>query len=173
MHRPQRYACVIRRCLRPVYTPSLSLSVMHRHKYMLWPSVSKLENLYAALFFCNIGTDFRVVQGSTRGTGWRDEVRALHRRPYQVRFTCMHSTAVAQAGLVHIRFSLWNTTSALTKRSTCDRYCRQCRNKTKWAFCCRPTVLTLGMVATQRTEGRFRVAKRSGVEKTLATETAR
>ena len=42
------------------------------------------------------------------------------------------------------------------------------RNKTKWAFCCRPTVLTLGMVATQRTEGFFGVAKRSGVDKKLS-----
>ncbi|CAB1096799.1 unnamed protein product [Ectocarpus sp. CCAP 1310/34] len=41
-------------------------------------------------------------------------------------------------------------------------------NKTKWTFCCRPTVLTLGMVATQRTEGLFGVAKRSGVEKKLS-----
>ncbi|CAM9191810.1 unnamed protein product, partial [Ectocarpus sp. 4 AP-2014] len=32
-------------------------------------------------------------------------------------------------------------------------------NKTKWAFSCWPTVLTLGMVATQRVEGLFSVAK--------------
>lgn len=42
------------------------------------------------------------------------------------------------------------------------------RNKMKWAFCCRPTVLTLGMVSTQRTEGLFGVAKRSGVDKKLS-----
>ncbi|CAN0326134.1 unnamed protein product [Ectocarpus sp. 6 AP-2014] len=40
--------------------------------------------------------------------------------------------------------------------------------KTKWAFCCRPIVLTLGMVAIQRTEGLFGVAKRSGVDKKLS-----
>ena len=39
------------------------------------------------------------------------------------------------------------------------------RDKTKWGFHCRPTVLTLGMVSTQRTEGLFGVAKRSGVDK--------
>ena len=43
------------------------------------------------------------------------------------------------------------------------------RDKTKWAFSCRPTVLTLGMVAAQRTEGMFGVAKRSGVNKKLSS----
>ncbi|CAM9643569.1 unnamed protein product, partial [Ectocarpus sp. 6 AP-2014] len=42
------------------------------------------------------------------------------------------------------------------------------KNKTKWAFCCRPTVLTLGMVATQRKEDLFGVAKRSSVDKKLS-----
>lgn len=42
------------------------------------------------------------------------------------------------------------------------------RNNTKWAFRCRPTVFTLGMVATHRTGGLFGVAKRSGVEKKLS-----
>jgi len=42
------------------------------------------------------------------------------------------------------------------------------REKTKWAFSCRPTVLTLGMVATQRTEGMFGVAKKSGIHKKLS-----
>ena len=42
------------------------------------------------------------------------------------------------------------------------------RDKTKWAFSCRPTLLTMGMVATQRTEGMFGVAKRSGVHKILS-----
>ena len=42
------------------------------------------------------------------------------------------------------------------------------RDKTKWGFHCRPTVLTLGMVSTQRTEGLFGVAKRSGVDKKLS-----
>lgn len=35
------------------------------------------------------------------------------------------------------------------------------RSKTKWAFCCQPTVLTLSMVATQRTEGMFQVANKT------------
>lgn len=42
------------------------------------------------------------------------------------------------------------------------------RDKSKWAFSLRPTVLTLGMVATQRVEGLFSVAKKSGVEKKLS-----
>ena len=42
------------------------------------------------------------------------------------------------------------------------------RDKAKWAFFCRPTVMTLGMAATQRTEGLFRVSKRAGVEKKLS-----
>ena len=33
---------------------------------------------------------------------------------------------------------------------------------------CRPTVLTMGMVATQRTEGMFGVAKNSGIHKKLS-----
>lgn len=39
---------------------------------------------------------------------------------------------------------------------------------TKWAFSCRPTVLTLGMVTTQRTEGMFGVAKVTVLEKNLS-----
>ncbi|CAB1106078.1 unnamed protein product [Ectocarpus sp. CCAP 1310/34] len=39
---------------------------------------------------------------------------------------------------------------------------------TKWAFSCRPTALTLGMVATKRTEGMFGVAKKSGIHKKLS-----
>ena len=42
------------------------------------------------------------------------------------------------------------------------------RDKSKWAFSCRPTVMALGMAATQRTEGLFGVSKRAGWEKKLS-----
>ena len=42
------------------------------------------------------------------------------------------------------------------------------RKKQKWAFCCRPISVTLGMVATQGTETLFGVAKALGVTKTLS-----
>ncbi|CAM9698568.1 unnamed protein product, partial [Sphacelaria rigidula] len=40
--------------------------------------------------------------------------------------------------------------------------------KEKWAFFCRPTHLTLGMVATKRTEGLFGVAKQTGIHRGLS-----
>ncbi|CAB1105077.1 unnamed protein product [Ectocarpus sp. CCAP 1310/34] len=55
------------------------------------------------------------------------------------------------------------------KGKKCDEYMRDLlEEKTKWAFSCRPTALTLGMVATQRTEGMFGVAKKSGIHKNLS-----
>ncbi|CAB1116867.1 unnamed protein product [Ectocarpus sp. CCAP 1310/34] len=51
----------------------------------------------------------------------------------------------------------------------CDQYIRDLlEEKTKWAFSCRLTALTLGMFATQRTEGMFGVAKKSGIHKNLS-----
>eukprot|EP00903_Cladosiphon_okamuranus_P018317 g16853.t1 len=51
----------------------------------------------------------------------------------------------------------------------CERYMRDLiEDKSKWAFSCRQTFLTLGMAATQRTEGLFGVFKRAGIEKKLS-----
>eukprot|EP00903_Cladosiphon_okamuranus_P017077 g15736.t1 len=57
----------------------------------------------------------------------------------------------------------------ILKGKKCEEYIDALiQDKTKWVFSCRPTLLTMGMVATQRTEGMFGVAKRSGVHKKLS-----
>ncbi|CAB1118493.1 unnamed protein product [Ectocarpus sp. CCAP 1310/34] len=57
----------------------------------------------------------------------------------------------------------------IVKGKKCEEYMDALiQDKTKWASSCWPTLLTMGMVATQRTEGMFGVAKRSGVHKKLS-----
>eukprot|EP00752_Nemacystus_decipiens_P014874 g13243.t1 len=57
----------------------------------------------------------------------------------------------------------------IVKDKKCEEYMDALlQEKTKWAFSCRPTVLTMGMVATQRTEGMFGMAKNSGIHKKLS-----
>eukprot|EP00903_Cladosiphon_okamuranus_P021507 g19772.t1 len=57
----------------------------------------------------------------------------------------------------------------IVKDKKCEEYMGVLlQEKMKWAFSCRPTVLTMGMVATQRTEGMFGVAKNSGIHKKLS-----
>eukprot|EP00903_Cladosiphon_okamuranus_P014063 g13071.t1 len=67
----------------------------------------------------------------------------------------------------------FNKHSADLERTVAGKACAEyiqdlIEDKTKWAFSCRPTVMTLGMAATQLSEGLFGVAKRAGVEKSLS-----
>eukprot|EP00903_Cladosiphon_okamuranus_P015576 g14381.t1 len=67
----------------------------------------------------------------------------------------------------------FNKHSADLERTVAGKACAEyiqdlIEDKTKWAFSCRPTVMTLGMAATQLSEGLFGVAKRAGVDKSLS-----
>ena len=57
------------------------------------------------------------------------------------------------------------TCTRFNTHESCTPSLRPTRNKTKWAFSCRPTVLTLGMLSTPRAEAMFGVTKNMSLEK--------
>ncbi|CAB1114890.1 unnamed protein product [Ectocarpus sp. CCAP 1310/34] len=114
---------------------------------------------------------------------WQSLVRCRHTTPPREWIGLPHQFAPPQRAVnitfdvscvYHcIRWQVFGTQVARLEQLVAGKKCKGyiadlIKNKTKWAFCCRPTVLTLGMVATQRTEGLFGVAKRLGVEKKLS-----
>ncbi|CAB1113711.1 unnamed protein product [Ectocarpus sp. CCAP 1310/34] len=99
---------------------------------------------------------------------WQSLVRCRHTTPPREWIGLPHQFAPPQRAVnitfdvscvYHcIRWHVFGTQVARLEQLVAGKKCKGyiadlIKNKTKWAFCCRPTVLTLGMVATQRTEG--------------------